>query len=171
MKQNFVSYKSITPLNMKKKFFLILSVLLITSCQKDNSKPAIVNPSLKIEKESQKPIALGNNVQENDHEIYKSLSVDSLPKYPGGINKFHVFLTKNYVIPQKAVEKEAMGGVFASFVIEKDGTLSDIKILHDFGYGSGEELLRVLKLSPNWIPAIKDGYRVRCLYSVPYYVQ
>jgi hypothetical protein len=110
-------------------------------------------------------------VQENDHEIYKPLSVDSLPKYPGGINKFHVLLTKNYVVPKKAVENEAMGGVFASFVIEKDGKVSDIKIIRDFGYGSGEELLRVLKLSPNWIPAIKDGYRVRCLYIVPYYVQ
>jgi hypothetical protein len=154
-----------------KKFFLIFSALLIASCQKDNSKPAIVNPPLKIEKEFQKPIALEYNVQENDHEIYNSLSLDSLPKYPGGINKFHVLLTKNYVMPQKAVENEARGLVFASFVIEKDGKVSDIKILRDFGYGSGEELLRVLKLCPNWIPAIKDGYRVRCLYSVPYYVQ
>jgi len=94
-----------------------------------------------------------------------------VPKYPGGINKFHVFLKKNYVAPKEAVENEAYGGVFVNFVIEKDGSLSNIKVLRDFGYKSGEELVRVLKLSPNWKPAIKNGYRVRCLYSVPYYVQ
>ena len=63
------------------------------------------------------------------------------------------------------------GGVFATIKIEKDGSVSEIKILRDFGYGSGKELERVLKLSPNWIPAIKDGNPVRCLYNIPYYVQ
>jgi len=156
---------------MKKKFFLLFSCIIMASCQKDKSKPAIVSPPLKVEKEFQKTTVLEHNVQENDHEIYNHSLVDSVPKYPGGINKFHVFLKKNYVAPKEAVENEAYGGVFVNFVIEKDGSLSDIKVLRDFGYKSGEELVRVLKLSPNWKPAIKNGYRVRFLYSVPYYVQ
>lgn len=156
---------------MKKKLFLFFSYIIIASCQNENKKPAIVNPPLKVEKKSPKKTALEYKVDENDKEIYNSLLLDSLPKYPGGINKFHVFLTKNYVMPQRAIENKAIGAVYVSFVIEKDGSLSNIKNLRDFGYGSGEELLRVLKLSPNWIPAIKNGHRVRSLYSLPFYVQ
>lgn len=156
---------------MKKKLFLFFSCIIMASCQNENKKPAIVNPPLKVEKKSPKKTALEYKVDENDKKIYNSLLLDSLPKYPGGINKFHVFLTKNYVMPQRAIENKAIGAVYVSFVIEKDGSLSDIKVLRDFGYKSGEELVRVLKLSPNWKPAIKDGYRVRCLYSVPFYVQ
>lgn len=156
---------------MMKKFFLLFSLILITSCQKESIKPAIVKPLLKVKKEAPKKVVLEYGIDENDKEIYNSSSVDSLPKHPGGINRFNIFLTKTYVMPKKAVEDEAMGGIFTSFVIEKDGTLSDIKVLRDFGYGSGEELVRVLKLSPNWTPAIKNGKRVRCLYSFPFYTK
>lgn len=156
---------------MKKKLFLFFSCIIMASCQKENKKPAIVNSPLKVEKESLEKTLLKYKVDENDKKIYGSSLVDSLPKYSGGMDKFHVFLKKNYVAPKEAVKNEAYGGVFVNFVIEKDGSLSDIKVLRDFGYKSGEELVRVLKLSPNWKPAIKDGYRVRCLYSVPFYVQ
>jgi myo-inositol-1-phosphate synthase len=105
-----------------------------------------------------------------DIEVYKSFAVEVPPKFSGGIQKFQAFIKKNYVTLQEIIRDEASGGVFASFIIEKEGSVSNIKVLHDFGYGSGKELERVLKLSPNWIPAIKDGNPVRCLYSVPYYV-
>ncbi len=156
---------------MKKTFFLLFSLILIISCQKESSKPAIVNPPLKVKKQAPKKAVLEYGIDENDKKIYSVPSVDSRPGYPGGMYKFNIFLTKTYVTPKEAVENEAMGGIFTSMVIEKDGTLSDIKLLRDFGYGSGEELVRVLKLSPNWTPAIKDGKRVRCLYSFPFYAK
>jgi hypothetical protein len=107
-----------------------------------------------------------------DNEVYSTSAVEILPKFPGGIQKFHDFLKKNYVIPKEIMDDEdSRGGVFATIKIEKDGSLSEIKILRDFGCGSGKELERVLRLSPNWIPAIKDGNPVRCLYIIPYYVQ
>jgi hypothetical protein len=107
-----------------------------------------------------------------DNEVYNAVAVQIKPKYPGGIQKFYAFIKKNYVIPKEILDDESSrGGVFGSFIIEKDGSLSEIKVLHDFGYGSGKELERVLKLSPSWIPAIKDGNPVRCLYSISYYVQ
>jgi len=107
-----------------------------------------------------------------DNEVYNAVAVEIKPNYPGGIQKFYAFIKKNYVLSKEMLDDETpRGGVFASFIIEKDGSLSHIKVLHDFGYGSGKELERVLKLSPNWIPAIKDGNPVRCLYSIPYYVQ
>ncbi|MDQ6531027.1 DKNYY domain-containing protein [Flavobacterium sp. LHD-85] len=107
-----------------------------------------------------------------DNEVYNVVAVQIRPDYPGGIQKFYAFIKKNYVIPKEILDEESSrGGVFAKFIIEKDGSLSEIEVLRDIGYGSGKELERVLKLSPNWIPAIKDGSPVRCLYSIPYYVQ
>ena len=151
---------------MRSIFFTVISFVLLFSCQKSTS-PASVHPSLKIEKRSE-----NKNLQDNDNEVYKAASVESRPDFPGGMGKFHVFLKKNYVVPQALMTDDASrGGVFASFIVEKDGTLSEIKIIRDFGYGTGPELERVLKLSPNWIPAIKDGKPVRYLYSIAYYVQ
>ncbi|MFB9080666.1 energy transducer TonB [Flavobacterium procerum] len=112
-----------------------------------------------------------NKIKKEDNEVYKPGEVDVLPKYPEGIQKFYAFIKKNFVVSEEIVKDEAYGAVFANMVIEKDGSLSKIEILHDFGYGSGKELERVLKLSSNWIPAVKDGNPVRCLYSMPYYLQ
>ncbi|CAC9974603.1 energy transducer TonB [Flavobacterium panici] len=156
---------------MKKTFFLLFSLILITSCQKESSKPAIVNPPLKVKKEAPKKAVLEYGIDENDKEIYNASSVDSRPEYPEGMDRFNIFLTKTYVMPKKAVEEEAMGGIFTVILIEKDGTLSNIEILRDFGYGSGKEMLRVMKLCPKWTPAIKNGKRVRCLYSFPFYTK
>ncbi|MEN2399184.1 hypothetical protein GKZ90_0005315 [Flavobacterium sp. MC2016-06] len=159
---------------MIKIFFRVFGFVLLLSCQ-NNSKPAQTDPAEKYGAGRkiviQKPIKSEKNKTE-DNEVYSPASVDVLPKYPDGITKFHVFLKKNYVIPQEVIKDESLaGGVFATIKIEKDGTLSEIKILRDFGYGSGKELERVLRLSPNWIPAMKAGKPVRCLYSIPYYVQ
>lgn len=123
----------------------------------------------------QKPVKQEENKVKSktvDNEVYNAVAVEIKPNYPGGIQKFYAFIKKNYVIPKEILDEESSrGGVFAKFIIEKDGSLSKIEMLHDIGYGSGKELERVLKLSPNWIPAIKDGNPVRCLYSIPYYVQ
>ncbi|WP_281233975.1 DKNYY domain-containing protein [Flavobacterium gelatinilyticum] len=118
----------------------------------------------------QKPAAVQEKI--SDNEVYRTEDLNIRPDFPGGINKFYQFLKKNYVIPKILIDDDeaSLRGVFASFIIEKDGSLSDIKIVRDFGYGTGKELERVLKTSPAWIPAVRDGKRVRCLYSVPYYV-
>ncbi|MBF4515828.1 hypothetical protein IRZ71_05715 [Flavobacterium sp. ANB] len=147
---------------MRKMLFTVVGFVLLFSCQ-NNSKPVLKKPVLKVVKLE--------NSKSDDNEVYNLASVDTLPKYPGGIEKFHAFLKKNYVIPEEVIKNEALGHpVFATIKIEKDGTVSEIEIIRDFGYGSGPELKRVLKLSSNWVPAIKDGKPVRCLYSIPYYV-
>ncbi|MDR6760561.1 hypothetical protein J2Y38_000740 [Flavobacterium sp. 2755] len=54
-----------------------------------------------------------------------------------------------------------------TFIIEKDGSLSDIKVLRDIGLGTGAEAIRVLKTSPKWIPGKQNNNVVRALYSLP----
>jgi|GEM_PF-66741 len=121
----------------------------------------------------QKPVILDKKKQYEENRVFSTSEVEVRPAFPGGIEKFHAFLKKNYVIPKQLLDDEesSRGGVFASIRIEKNGSISEIKIIRDFGYGTGKELERVLKLSPNWIPAMIDGKPVRCLYSIPYYVQ
>lgn len=159
---------------MIRNFLIIIIFLLLFSCQKNNV-PVVKEPVRKnvVKTVSQQTIKLEKyqDTKREDNEVYNTSAVEVFPKFPGGIQKFHAFLNKNYVTPQEVIKDEASGGVFVSFIIEKDGRVSNIKVLRDFGYGSGKELERVLKLSPNWIPAIKDGNPVRCLYCVPFYVR
>lgn len=104
-----------------------------------------------------------------DDLVYNSMAVDIQPVYPDGLEKLYEFLSKNYVVPNEfAGETTCPGKVYVKFVIEKDGSLSDIIILRDIGYGTGKELLRVLKLAPKWIPAELNGRKVRCSYSIPF---
>jgi hypothetical protein len=96
--------------------------------------------------------------------VYNAAGIDVKPEFPGGISKFQDFVDKKF----KVDEKDLRGRIYSTFIVEKNGSLSDIKILRDLGYGTGKELIRVLKLSPKWKPGIKDGQKVRCLYSIPY---
>jgi protein TonB len=89
------------------------------------------------------------------------------PQFPGGLPKFYKFLSDNLKYPAAARAKNIKGNVFASFVIEKDGSLGDIKILRGLGSGTEEEAERVLKSSPKWKPGSLNGKPVRTQYNIP----
>ena len=123
---------------MQQKLFLLFALILIISCQNNSNKPSkfdSVKKSSNIEtNSSQKKIESKINL--TDKQIYKPIDVATLPKYPDGMQKFYAFLRKNYVMPEEVIKDEGLASaIFASFIIEKDGTISDIKILNDFGYG------------------------------------
>ena len=101
------------------------------------------------------------NLYEQD-PIYSS--VEKRPEYPGGMQAFYNFVGQNFNMPDI---NGLNGKVFIQFVIEKDGSLTDIKIMRDIGHGTGEEAVRVIKLAANWIPGEQDGKKVRTLYSLP----
>ncbi|WP_337968726.1 DKNYY domain-containing protein [uncultured Flavobacterium sp.] len=96
--------------------------------------------------------------------VYNAAGIDVKPEFPGGISKFQDFVDKKF----KVDEKDLSGKIYSTFIVEKNGSLSDIKILRDLGYGTGKELIRVLKLSPKWKPGLQNGQKVRCLYAIPY---
>lgn len=101
----------------------------------------------------------------NNHQIF--LWPDSLPVFPGGEEGFGLFLRNNIRYPKIAKENNVKGRVFLQFVIEDDGTLTHMQILRDPGSGLGDETMRVLNLSPNWVPAKKKGQPIRSQYTVP----
>ncbi|MEO6149098.1 MAG: TonB family protein [Mucilaginibacter sp.] len=94
-------------------------------------------------------------------------AVEEVPEFPGGMPAFIKFLQENIRYPNVMREKKIEGRVFVTFVVEKDGSLSDFKVLRDIGYGSGKEAKRVLSLSPKWKPGYQNGKPVRVQYNVP----
>lgn len=99
------------------------------------------------------------------YDIFVPLEVQ--PDFPGGINKFYNYLSKAIRYPALAQETGLQGKVFVSFIIERNGTLTDIKVEKRLGSGTDEEAIRVLKASPKWIPGIQNGKAVRVRYNIP----
>lgn len=87
------------------------------------------------------------------------------------IYQFGNFLRKHLRYPERARDAGIAGKVFVSFVVEKDGRLTDIKVLRGIGYGCDEEAARVLKKSPSWKPGIQNDRTVRVLYTIPLHFQ
>lgn len=103
---------------------------------------------------------------ENTDDIYDFVSIEKQPEFPGGIAKFYKYVGSNIKYPKLAQDNNVQGKVFLSFVVEKDGSLSDIQITRGLGSGTDEEAIRVLKESPKWNPGIKNGFAVRVKYNI-----
>jgi protein TonB len=95
------------------------------------------------------------------------IGVEINPEYPGGEAAFGKFLRDHIRYPSVAKEAGTQGRVFLQFIVERDGSLTDMKILRDPGSGLGEEAERVLKMSPHWRAGIQNGKPVRVQYTVP----
>ena len=95
------------------------------------------------------------------------ISVNQAASYPGGPDNLSRFIAMHVRYPQQAHDQGIVGTVTVSFVVEKDGSLSNVHVKQGIGGGCDEEAVRVVKLSPKWHPAIQDGVPLRVDYSVP----
>lgn len=133
-----------------------------------NNKPIAVAADGKIKKTSQKTAVAGNNdIDNNDNEPVHGRDVDIKPTIAGGAESWGAFLEKNLHYPEDALDQRLRGTVLTSFIVERDGHISHITIEQPAGHGFDEEAIRVLKLSPKWIPGQKDGHTVRVKYTMP----
>lgn len=108
----------------------------------------------------------GVEVPEVDNTVYNSAGLAVQPEFPGGIQAFYNYVNKNFKVPE--VDQDMTARIYVSFVVEKDGTLTAIKVLRDPGYGLGKEAERVLKsLKTKWSPGIQNGKPVRAQYNLP----
>ena len=102
---------------------------------------------------------------EEEEEIFQV--VEQTAMFPGGYQALNKYLRDNIKYPQQAKETGTQGKVFLTFVVEKDGSITDIKILRDIGSGCGEEAIRVVKSMPKWTPAKQRGKTVRQQFNLP----
>lgn len=93
--------------------------------------------------------------------------VEEEPQFKGGADALYEYLAKNMKYPKIAVESNIQGTVFVTFVIETDGSITDVKLLKGIGGGCDEEALRVVKNMPRWYPGKQRGVPVRVQYNLP----
>jgi protein TonB len=94
-------------------------------------------------------------------------SLDTQPEYPGGMNEFFKWVSMNYKMPEAARKAAISGRLVTQFVVEKDGSLKDIKMVKDLGYKTAETAIKLLATSKPWKPGIKNGKPVRVQYTLP----
>lgn len=103
--------------------------------------------------------------EEQRDKLFQSVEIS--PEPPGGMRAFMEYVSRHYDCPKEAMEEGVNGQVQLSFVVEKDGSLTDIKIVKDLDYGTGEAAVRVLQSSSKWSPGIQNGRPVRVAYTLP----
>lgn len=137
---------------MKKITFVLLSFLLPLLALAQNQKDTI-------------DVYLIDTAKVVEGEVFIVPEEDAF--FPGGDSARIMFLSKNIVYPEAMLKADIEGTVYVKFVVEKDGSLSNIKVMREIGGGSGEEVVRVIKLMPNWIPGKQSGKVVRTQFILP----
>ena len=151
------------PFRLLYKLPLLALLFIIISCSTDEEPVTQIQHV--EEKEAQTPKQAVDESQE-DTTVYTF--AEQMPQFKGGEAEMMEFLGENVRYPEEAQEAGVEGIVVASFVVEKDGTLSDIQILKDLGMGTDEEVIRVIeKMSGQWVPGKQAGEPVRFRYTLP----
>lgn len=97
--------------------------------------------------------------------VYKISEV--MPEFPGGLSELYKYVYSNINYNQEAVNLGIQGKVFVRFIIEKDGTASNVEILKGLGFGLDKEVKRVIHSMPPWKPGMQGGLKVRVEYVLP----
>ena len=102
-----------------------------------------------------------------DNTVYDGSVIEKFPEFEGGMAAWSKFIQRNLRYPYAAQEKEVEGKVFLSFVVEIDGSITDVTLLKGIGAGCDEEAMRVIKKSPKWKPGQQQNRKVRVRYTMP----
>ncbi len=95
------------------------------------------------------------------------LFVEKMPTFPGGDQALYDFINKNIRYPQQAQDYNIQGQVIVQFVVNKDGHITDPKVLKDIKGGCGEEALRIVRMMPSWNAGEQSGRKVPVFVRVP----
>ncbi len=101
----------------------------------------------------------------DEEEVF--VVVEERPMFPGGDSAMYMYLCMNLNYPDIARENKIEGMVYVSFVVEKDGSVSNVRVLRDIGGGCGEAAVEVVKNMPRWEPGRQAGKAVRTQFNLP----
>lgn len=93
--------------------------------------------------------------------------VEKMPVFEGGESEMYKFLKDNLEYPDQARETGIQGIVYTTFVVEKDGSITNIKLLRGIGGGCDDEAIRVISLMPKWTPGLQRMKPVRVAFNMP----
>lgn len=126
-----------------KRFLLLLSAIFLTNI-------AFCQDEVKVS---------------DDEAIFFVVEVQ--PEFPGGMDSMYAFIQKNLIYPEKAKAEGIEGRVFITFTIEKDGSVSNVKILRGIGGGCDEAAKEVIEKMPKWQPGTQREKPVRVQFNLP----
>jgi protein TonB len=105
--------------------------------------------------------------QEEEVEDTPFTVVEDPPTFPGGESALFAYLSKSIKYPQMAQDAGIQGKVYVTFVVERDGSITDVKLMRGIGGGCDEEAIRVVKNMPKWSPGKQRGKPVRVQFTLP----
>ncbi|MCB0496742.1 MAG: energy transducer TonB [Cyclobacteriaceae bacterium] len=111
--------------------------------------------------------AIFNEPEEEENAETVFTIVEHQPAFPGGIGAFYKFVQKKMKYPSQARRMGIEGKVFVQFVVDTDGSLTDIKVIRGIGVGCDEEAIRVLKMAPKWNAGRQRGVPVKVRMTLP----
>ncbi len=143
-----------------KKIFLIICILV--SVLHSNGQNKVIVQGTDDPPPPPPPVEINDS-----NHVYQY--VEEQPEFPGGMLAMRMFLQKNIVYPQLEKESGIQGKVFIEFIVDKDGSVTDVEVRKGVPGGPGleKEAVRVVKLMPNWKPGKMSGKPVRVKYMLP----
>jgi protein TonB len=111
------------------------------------------------------PVITEDEPEPIEEEIFTF--VEEYPEFPGGDKALREYILNNIKYPEVARTSGITGTVYVQFVVEKNGSISDVKVVRGIGGGCDEEAVRVVKSMPKWKPGKQRGMPVRVYFTLP----
>ena len=138
----------------------VFAMLILLNTQCDNPKS---NDEGNVSKEQ---VPVENSEGQDCDSIYNV--AETMPQFPGGPNALMKYLSENTKYPESAKANKIEGRVFVSFVIEKDGSITNAEVMRGIDKECDAEAVRVVSSMPKWQPGTQNGEAVRCRFTVPF---
>ena len=153
--------------HIKYALFAIPAFALLLAGNISCSSEATKTDDVKEKAATEKPEVVEIPAEKADTKDEVFMVVEQMPEFPGGIQELMSFLSKNIKYPASAMAKNVQGRVIVQFVVEKDGTPTEFKVIRSVDPDLDAEALRVMKEMPKWKPGMQRGQVVRVKYTVP----
>nr|AGH13457.1 TonB family protein [uncultured bacterium LAB25] len=125
-------------------------------------EPVTLTEEPKVEEQEELPEAVDMYNEPLDYRV-----VEDLPQFPGGAVEFMKWLTKNLKYPATAQQRKVQGRVVAQFIVNTDGSVSDIQVVERLSAECDREALRVLRMMPKWQPGLMNAKPCRTKVCIP----
>lgn len=137
------------------------------SCTMDSAKEEISEPQ-EVTQEPIKPeVPEEVKTEETETKEETFLVVETMPMFPGGEKALYTYIGQHVTYPEKAKKEGTQGRVFVTFVVEKDGSITEVELMRGVSDELDQEALRVIKSMPKWKPGEQRGKAVRVQYRMP----
>ena len=153
--------------HIKYALFAIPAFALLLAGNISCSSEATKTDDVKENAATEKPEVVEAPAEKAETKDEVFMVVEQMPEFPGGIQELMSFLSKNIKYPASAMAKNVQGRVIVQFVVEKDGTPTEFKVIRSVDPDLDAEALRVMKEMPKWKPGMQRGQVVRVKYTLP----